>query len=305
MRPRVLRSLDPLSLHLLEAAVRRGSIAKAAEEHAIAASAVSRRLAELEAALGRPLLERGARGVRPTPAGEAALRFARGTVELADRLTSDLDDIEAGRAGELTVAAVTSAVLGRLPDDLRRLRAARPQLRIAVVEVSSSTEGTRLVLDGDADIGVVADVEAQGFDRRFYARDPIRIVAAADHPIALSAGADDVVGFAEALKHEVIAIGGGVAIDAIVRAAADVGEGGMRRTLEVKTFGALIRLVEAGLGIGFLRESGARFLGTNHAVRMLRLREPWAERDLVLIRRRGAAPTQAVAAFLEIAEQSR
>ena len=48
-----------------------GSIGKAAEREFIAASAVSKRLAELESALGTALLYRHARGVDLTPAGQA------------------------------------------------------------------------------------------------------------------------------------------------------------------------------------------------------------------------------------------
>ena len=63
------RRIDLTSLQLFVAVGETGSIGKAAEREFIAASAVSKRLAELESALGTALLYRHARGVDVTPAG--------------------------------------------------------------------------------------------------------------------------------------------------------------------------------------------------------------------------------------------
>ena len=49
----------------------------AAEQEHIEPSAISKRIAQLEAALGTRLLHRVARGVQPTPAGLALLEHAR------------------------------------------------------------------------------------------------------------------------------------------------------------------------------------------------------------------------------------
>ena len=71
------RRIDLTSLQLFVAVGETGSIGKAAEREFIAASAVSKRLAELESALGTALLYRHARGVDLTPAGQALLHHAR------------------------------------------------------------------------------------------------------------------------------------------------------------------------------------------------------------------------------------
>ena len=57
------RRIDLISLQLFVAVCEAGSIGKAAEREFIAASAVSKRLADLEAALGTPLLYRHARRI--------------------------------------------------------------------------------------------------------------------------------------------------------------------------------------------------------------------------------------------------
>lgn len=61
--------LDVYSLRLFISTVREGSIARAAQKEHIAASALSRRLAGLEYALGVPLRVRSARGIALTEAG--------------------------------------------------------------------------------------------------------------------------------------------------------------------------------------------------------------------------------------------
>ena len=57
---------DWRDLEVFVAAAESGSIARAAERCRLAPSAASKRLSDLEAALGAPLLERHNRGVRPT-----------------------------------------------------------------------------------------------------------------------------------------------------------------------------------------------------------------------------------------------
>src|SRR6476646_11185517 len=71
------RRIDLTSLQLFVAACELGSIGRAAEREFIAASAISKRLSDLEAAVGTPLLYRRPRGVDLTPAGDTFLHHAR------------------------------------------------------------------------------------------------------------------------------------------------------------------------------------------------------------------------------------
>ena len=65
------RRIDLTSLQLFVAVCELGSIGRAAEREYIAASAVSKRLSDLEAAVDTALLYRHSRGVTLTPAGES------------------------------------------------------------------------------------------------------------------------------------------------------------------------------------------------------------------------------------------
>ena len=64
-------------LRYVDEVARAGSIRKAAEQLHVTASAVNRRVLDLEEELGAPLFERRARGVRLTAAGELFVRYIR------------------------------------------------------------------------------------------------------------------------------------------------------------------------------------------------------------------------------------
>ena len=98
------RRIDLTSLQLFVAVCELGSIGRAAEREFIAASAVSKRLSELESTLGTSLLYRHARGVDLTP----ALRFS----DLAASAGGELAGAGAMLSPPLT-AALVEALTGQ------------------------------------------------------------------------------------------------------------------------------------------------------------------------------------------------
>ncbi|WP_420094616.1 LysR family transcriptional regulator [Pseudomonas koreensis] len=87
---------DLVSLALFLRTVDSGSLSKAAEQSHIALSAASRRIALLESDLDVKLLDRGQRGVTPTPAGLALAAHARRLLSEAERLKTNLSDYARG-----------------------------------------------------------------------------------------------------------------------------------------------------------------------------------------------------------------
>lgn len=105
-----------------ESAARLGSMSAAADALALTQSAVSQRIARLEAYVGQPLFIRRGRGVTLTGAGEVLLRTATETLQ---RLRTGLDRIEPYRDRDsLLLACPADVAQGWLMPRLRGLRAA-------------------------------------------------------------------------------------------------------------------------------------------------------------------------------------
>ena len=94
------RRIDLTSLQLFVAVCELGSIGRAAEREFIAASAISKRLSDLEATLGTPLLYRHARGVDLTPAGESLLHHARSVLYSLEKMQGELKEMNTQLEGE-------------------------------------------------------------------------------------------------------------------------------------------------------------------------------------------------------------
>lgn len=127
------RRIDLTSLQLFVAVCEQGSIGRAAEQEFIAASAVSKRLSDLEATVGAPLLERHSRGVRLTAAGDSLLHHARSLLYGLEKMQGELQEYAGGVRGHVRIHANISAIVQFLPEDLGSFARAHPEDRKSVV----------------------------------------------------------------------------------------------------------------------------------------------------------------------------
>ena len=176
--------INVYTLHLFATVAQEGSIVRAAAREHIAASALSRRLADLEHAFGAPLMVRSPRGVELTDAGRLVL--ARG--ERIDRELQELArDVQShgGRvAGTVRVWANMSAVIGFLPERLRSLLARYPELRISLHE-EDTADVVRACIDDRADVGIGVRTEVpQGMEQWPFASDPLLVTLPRAGPAA-------------------------------------------------------------------------------------------------------------------------
>ena len=147
------RRIDLTSLQLFVATCELGSIGKAAEREFIAASAVSKRLSDLEATLDTPLLYRHTRGVDLTPAGESLLHHARSVLFSLEKMQGELSEYADGVRGHVRVYANISAIVQFLPEDLGTFVRQHEQVKVDLEE-HLSTEVIRAVQEGAADLGI-------------------------------------------------------------------------------------------------------------------------------------------------------
>jgi DNA-binding transcriptional LysR family regulator len=113
-------------LGYVDEVARTGSIRKAAERLNVTASAVNRRIADLEAELGTPLFDRRPRGVRLTAAGEVFVHYLRGHNAEAERMRSQIEDLKGLRRGTVRIACSQALALDFLPRQIALFRETHP-----------------------------------------------------------------------------------------------------------------------------------------------------------------------------------
>lgn len=124
---------------------------------------LSQSIANLEDLLGTPLFLRNRRTVSLTAAGSAMLPEARRILEAAGGLAELVRRAASGEAGRLALSFVSTAGLGLLPDMLRRYRAARPDVTLALQESTSDVQFEDL-LAGRIDAGFVIPLPGSTLD---------------------------------------------------------------------------------------------------------------------------------------------
>ena len=146
--------LDPVSLRMFVAVMEEGTIAQAAAREHIAASAVSKRLSELEQALATELFVRSNKGTEPTAAAFALLNLARGVLNDLDDIAVQMREYASGVRGQVRVYANISAITQFLPEELKSFMGQYPQVQIHLQERISSLIA-KAVADNAADIGIL------------------------------------------------------------------------------------------------------------------------------------------------------
>lgn len=275
------RRLDLTSLQLFVAVCESGSIGKAAEREFIAASAVSKRLSDLEAALDTPLLYRHARGVNLTPAGETLLHHARSVLFSLDKMQGELSEYADGVRGHVRMHANISAIVQFLPEDLASFLARHEQVRVDLEE-RLSTDILRSVQEGDADLGVcTSPTPVSGLQTRLYRRDRLVLVVPRGHALAQQR----TVPFESTLAFDHVGLHSNSAIYlATSRAAAAAGKP-LRLRIQVTGLDAMCRMIHNGLGIGLLPDRAFDMLRHMGELQAVALTDDWAARDIQLVAR--------------------
>jgi len=111
---------------------RTGSIRKAAAQLNVTASAVNRRIMDLEEELGTPLFERKPRGVRLTAAGELFVRYIREQNSDVELMKSQIEELKGLRRGTVSIACSQALALDFLPRQIAAFRARFPLVHFDV-----------------------------------------------------------------------------------------------------------------------------------------------------------------------------
>jgi DNA-binding transcriptional LysR family regulator len=260
---------------------------KAAETLAIAQPALSRQIAQLEAALEAPLFTRSRRRVELTAAGRV----------LAERVEPLLRALAQGRVGHVRVAFTGLAMATVLPGILREFHRRFPGIRVELNESPTATQLAALRADELACGFFHPDAPTPGLHTRLLLREKNGVLLPAGHPLAarphlrLRDLADTpFVLFPRSHNPGFY--------DRVLAAFARAGIA-PRIAEEVWPRANGIGLVRAGLGATFMCPSEARPLPPE--VAFCPLTGPAPESRLVIGWKQPPAPSPALAAFLSVA----
>ena len=171
---------------LREVAVR-GSFSAAAEALSFTQSAVSQQIAALEREAGAVLVERSARGVRLTDAGEAVVRHAEAIMARLAEAEAELEAIAGLRGGRLRMAAFESAGASLMPLAIAEFRGRHPAVELSL-SLSEPEDCIPHLRAGELDLAIVFASAVKhaddGIERVHLVEDPMYLVLPRDHPLA-------------------------------------------------------------------------------------------------------------------------
>jgi DNA-binding transcriptional LysR family regulator len=285
--------LSLTTLRLFAAVCEEGTLTRAASREAIAPSAVSKRLAEMEAALGVMLFDRDAKGMTLTAAGESLLHHTRRMLMNAEQAVLEMADHARGVRGFVRMLGNLSAIVQFLPEDLQSFMASHPSIKIDLEERPSSgvIAGVR---DGIAELGICSeDVELHGLQALPYRTDHLIVVMRGDNRLAQRGRR---VAFADTLDHDYIGLHQASSINTRTLVEARKAGQPLKLRIHVPGFDAVCRMAQAGMGIGILPERAFELLGRPMGLTAKRLTDPWGLRKLLIVVR--PQPLSTVGALL-------
>jgi DNA-binding transcriptional LysR family regulator len=248
--------MDLADLELVATTAEVGSLTAAAERLHVAQPALSRRLARLEREVGGALFERGRRGARTTPAGEALAEGAADVLDAVRALERRTRDAIAGRVGLLRIGTAPTLGADVLPPILAAHRRTHPDVQLEVTSNGDSDWLLRQVATGELDVAlaVVPARVPRDLVAAVERRQTFVLVVPSGHPLADL----DVVPRRRLAEERVVAIRAGEGLrqllDRVFReidAEPDV-------SIETTDREMLMPLVAAGLGVTLLPDHFAR-----------------------------------------------
>ena len=270
-----------LFLHVVES----GSITHGAEKANMALPSASARLRGMEEVIGLPLLERGRRGVEPTPAGLTLTHHARLVLRQIEAMHGELGEFSAAMRAQVTLLVNITAMTEYLPELLAGYLAANPGLDIDL-KARRSAEIVKTVAAGGADLGIALDsVDLGGLQTRPFGPERLVLVVPKGDPLAERRG----IAFSETVHRDFVGLNAGNPLQDYVTARTLRDGKPLAYRVRLISFDGLSRLVEAGVGLAVMPESAAQSCRRTAKIAIVRLSDDWAQRRLLVCCRDFAA----------------
>ena len=272
---------DLVDLQLFIAVADSRSITGGAMQVHLALASASARIKGLEQAFGTALLKRGRRGVELTAAGESLLDHARIIMHEVEAMRGDLAAYATGARASVHMLANTSGLSEHLPKALAAFLREHSEINVDVEE-RESTDIAASIASGAADLGFAAEhALPETFERFLFTEDRLVLVAARRSAFAGRRQID----FQEAAGHDFVGLTNSTALNLHVsKHAAQLGMR-FRFRARLRDFDAICQMVAADVGIAVVPEAAARRCAQSMGITIVRIRDSWANRRLVICAR--------------------
>src|SRR5579872_7198710 len=272
---------DLVDLQLFIAVADARSITHGADRAHLALASASARIKGLEDAFGVALFKRGRRGVELTAAGESLLDHARLVIHNVETMRGDLARYASGVRASVQLLANTSGLSEHLPRALASFLRDHPDINVDVEE-RESTDIAAAIASGSADLGFAAEhALPENVERFTFSEDRLTLVTARRGELAERRQID----FQDAGGRAFVGLTNATALQAhIARHAARLGLR-LHFRARLRDFDAICQMVASGVGVAVVPEAAARRCARSMPIAMIRIRDAWANRKLVICAR--------------------
>jgi DNA-binding transcriptional LysR family regulator len=255
-----------------------GNITAGAARSHLSLAAASARIRAMESSLGTDFLERGRRGVTPTPAGKALAQHARVLLQQAEHMQQDLAEYAKGVKGQVRLLCNTTAITEYLPELLANFLRDHPNLDIDLQE-RPSARITHALREGAADLGIVSDaVDTHSLETLPFRDDPLVLIMPPGHPLADGESPS----FSDTLRHDYVGLAANSALAVYLEEQAL--HAGIRMQIRIRAegFDAVMRMVAHGAGLAIVPLAAIQRRPDDRPFKSFTLKEDWAQRKLLL-----------------------
>src|SRR4029078_2110310 len=285
--------LHPLRVFLTVATER--SFSRAAEKLLRTQPAISLAIQRLEAEMGEKLIDRSAKDLLLTDAGQIVLDYDRRFETLTGDLENAMAELRDKSSGRLTIGANESSTLYLL-DHIERYRALYPKMQVQVRRTQSSKIPTQIV-DGELELGLLTyDPEDERIISRVIYSDHLSFIVSPKHRRAKR---DQVaikeLGGETFIAHNVVSPYRAHVIREFQRHKVP-----LNTDVEMPTIESIRKMVERNEGVAFLPRMCVEQEIRHGLVKEIKVKQLAIERKILLVYTARRALSHAAQAFVEV-----
>ena len=272
-----------------------GSFSRAGQKVFRSQSAVSAQIRQLEQAYGARLLDRSAKSVQLTPAGEVLFDYAARLLRLRDESLQAVADQATHPRGVLSIGANETTCLYVLPDVFDEYHRLYPAVQISIYR-NFSHKVLQKVEDGSVDVGIVTlPVKSPSLKILPIFRDRMMLMVSTKNPLAKRKSVQTV----DIVNEPLIFPKTGFTrqmLDKLFRPY----RSRVRISMELASVGMIKRFVGADLGVSLISASFAQDEVRAGKVKLIGLADVNLWRELGLVYRRDRSLPRAAQALIAV-----